>query len=57
MTDKEKKQIDKFDDLTLLYELAVTFSNTPDAHLGSYHRTNLMKIFENLNLEHFKYLP
>jgi hypothetical protein len=47
----------KMDDLMVLMQLSMAFGNTPNAKLGSYHRKNLMKIFEDLNLEHIEDLP
>ncbi len=57
MTDKQKEKMENFDDLMLLIQLSIAFGNTPKAKLGSYHRTNLMKIFEDLNLDHMVGLP
>ncbi len=57
MTDEQKKKLCKMDDMKLLCELSIAYGNTLGADLGSYHRTNLMKIFEDLNLEHINDLP
>lgn len=57
MTDDQERKLYKMDDQKLLIELAIAFGNTDDADLGSYHRINLLKIFEDLNLDHMKDYP
>ncbi len=57
MTNKQEVKLMKMNDLMLLIQLSIAFGNTPNAKLGSYHRTNLMKIFEDLNLDHIDDLP
>lgn len=57
MTNEQEVKLMKMNDLMLLMELSIAFANTPKAKLGSYHRTNLMKIFEDLNLNHIDDLP
>jgi hypothetical protein len=57
MTDEQERKLYKMDDQQLLIELAIAFGNTDDGDLGSYHRTNLLKIFEDLNLDHMKDYP
>ncbi len=57
MTDKQERKICTMGDQQLLCELAVAFGNTPGADLGTYHRTNLLKVFEDLNLDHMVDYP
>ncbi len=52
MTDEQEVKLMKMDDQQLLIELAIAYGNTPDADLGDYHRTNLLKVFADLNLDH-----
>ena len=52
MNPEQKQKLKEMDDETLLVNLAIAFSYTDDIQLGSYHRGHLMKIFDELNLDH-----
>lgn len=57
MTNEQEIKLMKMNDLMLLIQLSIAFGNTPNAQIGSYGRTNLMKIFEDLNLDHIDDMP
>ncbi len=57
MTEGQYSKLINMDDQKLLCELAIAYGNTTDADLGSYHRQNLMHIFENLKLDHMNDYP
>ncbi|MCP4989349.1 MAG: hypothetical protein GY928_25820 [Colwellia sp.] len=57
MTNDQEIKLIKMNDQKLLIELSIAFGNTIDGDLGSYHRRNLMAIFEDLNLDHINDYP